>query len=690
MMDQTATTAAESDLPADDAEERLRELLFGSEIGDIDRLNAIVEDVVARVGDNSALKSTLVPMLADMLRTAGARDHEGLANALAPLVLESLRQEIRNSKDMLVDALYPITGRLVSAAVRNAIKQQMESLDRSLNAAMSPERVRVWAQSKLTGESQAAIWMRRHPPFMIHEAFLVHRTTGLLAARATLSESVSPVDADILGAMLTAVQSFVADTFSKDESSDLRTLAFGDADLFLRSSPTLVLAVRATGVPPKDIDARLDPVFADLISTWNSELESFDGEIQDDIRESIEADMESRLLEMSTLAATPSKSSPWKAYAVVGAIVLVLLSWWGYSEFQASQRAATLTAVQDAIRDTDGVTGYPVQVNWSPSGEEIDVYGLARDPGAVAAAVKASQAVQSDFPINGSVISLPPPPVFEMPEIEFPKIEIPKIEIPQPTAEELLQEVVAKTTVFMTPDGSLRFEEESAAKLLELASLLSLSNPEMRIALVGHVAPGSGNLASLRRSVRYAEVVAKQLTDRGINRDRLVISALGDLSPFTAHPAAAADNNRVTVRMAETSETGVPEIEIVKGKLREAMADAIVFFTRGDTLGDELAARAAIAQVVEAWLAVPESQTILVAGYTDATGSAALNAVLAEQRAAVAASLLLEAGIPNENVVREARASAEVRYPTEEQIDRRRAEFTLADDELTAAGGSRR
>ena len=48
---------------------------------------------------------------------------------MAPLVVAAIRSEIANSRDMMVEALYPITGRLVAAAVSNAFRALLETIN---------------------------------------------------------------------------------------------------------------------------------------------------------------------------------------------------------------------------------------------------------------------------------------------------------------------------------------------------------------------------------------------------------------------------------------------------------------------------------------------------------------------------------------------------------------------------------
>ena len=140
--------------------EQLKRLLLQEEQERLDRLEV-------RLGDDDALKSSLTPIIADILRDAGVKDYRRLADALAPVVLQSIKTEIHNSRDMMVDALYPITGRLVAAAVRNAFKDLVDQLNSKLDSTLSVDRWRAQIKAKLSGRSEAEVLLSEGAAFEI-------------------------------------------------------------------------------------------------------------------------------------------------------------------------------------------------------------------------------------------------------------------------------------------------------------------------------------------------------------------------------------------------------------------------------------------------------------------------------------------------------------------------------------------
>ncbi len=130
-------------------EEELKQLLLSPELALLDTLEQRLKGLQGRVGDDEALAASTRRVIVDVLREAGAEDHERLSLILAPLMLSSLRAEIRSSREMMVEALYPITGRLVSAAVKNAFRELLQTFDSKVTETFSFAHLRVRVEALL-------------------------------------------------------------------------------------------------------------------------------------------------------------------------------------------------------------------------------------------------------------------------------------------------------------------------------------------------------------------------------------------------------------------------------------------------------------------------------------------------------------------------------------------------------------
>lgn len=392
-------------------EEEIKRLLLPVELDLLDQLRDRTERLDTRVGDAAALRESTRAVIVEVLRDAGVADHDRLARALAPLIVTSMREEIKNSRDMMVDALYPITGRLVAAAVRNAFKDLLENLNEKLDQSFSLERWRARLQARATGRSEAEILLQRNPPFEIEDLLLVHRPTGLLIARARdeavrdeddSDEGSAGVDSDLLGGMLSAIMRFSKDAMGEAHGEELQQLGFGDSELFLRSSPAVILAVRARGTRPTGFEATLESLFQGFLERWGENLRRFDGSADDDDKHAILTDLRGRFAELLEARKQNFGRRSRKGLLLVLLVLLLALAggiYWGFGLWRAGDIETRARAVLAGHQE---LTGLPIEPRYN--GEILVIEGLFPDR-ATLAAVKTKLAselaeVPADFRVN--------------------------------------------------------------------------------------------------------------------------------------------------------------------------------------------------------------------------------------------------------------------------------------------------
>ena len=107
-----------------------------------------VDALDQRLGTKERLEAATADILVNAFRDAEHRQHRELSRAVAPVVVAAIQSEIRNSRDMMVEALYPITGRLVAAAVADAFRNLVTSINERVDTMMSMHlwklRLRSW------------------------------------------------------------------------------------------------------------------------------------------------------------------------------------------------------------------------------------------------------------------------------------------------------------------------------------------------------------------------------------------------------------------------------------------------------------------------------------------------------------------------------------------------------------------
>lgn len=360
-------------------EEELKHLLLGAELDLLDRIEERCADLEARVGDDTSLRGSLRGVIVDVLRDAGVQDYERLATVLAPIVLASIRNEIKNSRDLMVDALYPITGRLVAAAVRNAFRELMESLNEKLDQSFSADRWKSRLKAKVTGRSEAEILLQHNPPLNIDEILVIHRPTGLLIGRAggnADADEDEGADREVVSGMLTAIMSFSRDAFGAEDESDLESLAFGDSQLFLRTSPAVILAVRANGLPPKKFETALDQLFRSLLDQWGATLANFDGSLDEQQNSALQSDLNTRFSDLLAAEKKNFKTKSRKDLAAAAAVAACLVLWVGYEVYEGRRIAQIEQTGLEVVNRQAGLAGYPVAVRYDDDEERLLIEGL--------------------------------------------------------------------------------------------------------------------------------------------------------------------------------------------------------------------------------------------------------------------------------------------------------------------------
>ncbi len=569
-------------------EDRLRHLLLGHELALIRQLEKAQRRLGERVGDDAALTDSVTRVIVDVLRDAGVREHQRLAGTLAPLVLASLREEIRNSKDMLVDALYPLTGRLVAATVSNAFRDLVETLNRQLDRTVSPERWLIKAQSLATGVSEAELMLRRHPPFRIESLLLIHRPTGLLIDRVT-EDAEDDADGQRLGGLLTAIMAFTRDAFGSDAPGELRTLAVGDAELFLRASSTIILAVKARGTPPAGFETSLEGLFVDFLERWGKTLAAFNGDAagagaaapEADVRQ----DLHRRFATLTERAAAPPRRSPTKALAVLGLAAVAVIGLVVWTWIEDRRIAAIEDAATAVIAAEPRLLGWPLSVDYAADEGTLHFTGLAPDAAtredltrAIAAALPTTpvamrigmpsdaaravvQALAADIDdvratlagIETRLAAMNTDAAAQRTRRDGPlqdrlaglEQHLAGLAAALDDPRRALIDRAARTAIFFADGTAFRDPPAAGMALDTLAGLLARTPASLRLRVVGYADSLGDPGRQIDLSLDRAKVVADALVGRGVATERLIPVGRGIEEPLQPVAGPASANRRV-------------------------------------------------------------------------------------------------------------------------------------------------
>ncbi len=219
---------------------RLKSLLFRGESDRLKSLEANVEALDERVGSAPRLEASTAEVLVEALRRAEVARHRELALAIAPVVVASIRNEIQNSRETMVETLYPITGQMVVAAVANAIREALASINERLDRATSLDRLRLRTRALLSGRPAGELALADQARPRLLRALFLERASGALIA-AWRADGETENRGELIGGLLAALSGFARDALG-ESGGDLRTLEFGGRDIYVHTSPAHLIA----------------------------------------------------------------------------------------------------------------------------------------------------------------------------------------------------------------------------------------------------------------------------------------------------------------------------------------------------------------------------------------------------------------------------------------------------------------
>ena len=265
---------------------RLRELLLEKERAKVENLETEVsslEEEIESLHAQIISREDIVPMvtesMGDITKDAVEGQRNKMARALSPIIGEATRYQIQESRDEMVEALYPIVGAAVSRAVGEALNDLRKRIDQQIRP--NRDSVEVNLMNRLRGVDPAEIAFRNALPFQVNQLFLIQHESGLVLEFINQnSEEIN--DHDLVSSMLTAIRSFVNDSFSPDSDEDeLREVYFGDDRIIIESGTVAYAAAVISGIEPEGFRSLLRLFVNELHIQHKNELESYEGDPED-------------------------------------------------------------------------------------------------------------------------------------------------------------------------------------------------------------------------------------------------------------------------------------------------------------------------------------------------------------------------------------------------------------------------
>jgi hypothetical protein len=187
-------------------------------------------------------------VLPEAIALRGETDHR-LTHALTPHVSEALGVSVRKQPHMIVDAIAPIMMPAIRQAIANALRSMVQSLNQTIEHSLSIRSMQWRLEALRTGKPFAEIVLLHTLCYRVEQVFLIHAQTGLLLAHAA-GDAVAVQDQTLVSGMLSAIRSFVQDSFGATPDQALNTLQVGDLTVWIEQGPSAILAAVIRGTPP--------------------------------------------------------------------------------------------------------------------------------------------------------------------------------------------------------------------------------------------------------------------------------------------------------------------------------------------------------------------------------------------------------------------------------------------------------
>ena len=301
----------------------LRSLLLAPEQTRLEQLREQVEHI-----DLNA--QNLSRVLPDAIALRGEGDRQ-LTHVLTPHVSEALGTSVRRQPHMIVDAIAPIMMPAIRQAIANALRSMVQSLNQTIEHSLSIQSLKWRVEALRTGKPFAEIVLLHTLRYRVEQVFLIHSQTGLLLAHAA-GDSVAVQDQTLISGMLSAIRSFVQDSFGAAPDQVLNTLQVGELTVWIEQGPAAILAAVIRGTPPENLRLHLQDILTRLHAERSEALARFTGDaatfasVTPLLDECLRAQFESRRRGIAPMT--------W----VLVVVALLVTAWWGLSSYQERQR----------------------------------------------------------------------------------------------------------------------------------------------------------------------------------------------------------------------------------------------------------------------------------------------------------------------------------------------------------------
>jgi len=535
----------------------LRGLLLGPEQRQLESLQEQIEKTQAtaeRVGR----------VLPDAIRQCSAQDRE-LSEALMPTVEEIVDLSVKKNPKTFADALFPVIGPAIRKSIAESFRGMIQALNQALEQSVSWQGLKWRIEALRSGRSFAEVVILHSLVFRVEQVFLIHKQTGLLLEHVAAAE-MAQKGPDMISGMLTAIQDFVRDSFTTDQSEGLETIQVGELTVWIEQGPHAILAGVIRGNAPQELRI----VFQDALEMIHLEqadmLEAFDGDTSpfESVRNHLEECLLARYKEKK-------KTVSPLLWFFVGFLIVCLAAW----VYLAVKKHNRWTETLEMLRNEPGIVVTSAEKRFGkyflsglrdPLAPDPDVLLQKKriDPGKVESRWDPYQALDPTITLKRAKRILAPPEtvsltlekgilvvtgmapeawlreagtlaravpgVMGIKEREVPRPVVEKKEVPLDTVDGLKRGIERQVLFFQFESNELSPGQEVKISDLvngiqEMSELAKSVDATLTVTVVGHTDPSGPEIINqvLRKS--RAEHVRSLLVSRGVPHPILNVSA---------------------------------------------------------------------------------------------------------------------------------------------------------------------
>lgn len=256
---------------AEEELKNLRKLLLSQEIRAIEALET-------RLNDKQTHAEDISHVIAEALLIRADKDTR-LSAVLEPVLADAFSGLIRKKPQELATEIFPLMGPAIRRSIAETFHSMLSSFQKQIETSFSLKGIHWRFEALKTGKPFSEIVLLHTLVYRVEQVFFIHSQTGLVLSHI-VHDGVDVQDADLVSAMLTAVQDFVKDCLSSAQGGgdELSSMSFGDGVILVEKHPYASLACIVRGTPPVGFRARMAEMLDMLLVKYAHALTDFSGD----------------------------------------------------------------------------------------------------------------------------------------------------------------------------------------------------------------------------------------------------------------------------------------------------------------------------------------------------------------------------------------------------------------------------